>query len=308
MQNTNLILVVGATGALGGEISRQLIQAGKHIRTLVRPSADRNKRAALSALGAELASGDLKHPDSLVPLCAGVHTVVSTASSTLSRQPGDSIKSVDEDGQLALVEAAVAANVRHFVFVSVPEVETGYSLLRAKRRVEMAIRESPMSWTILRPTNFIEAWLSPQLGFDPLHGRARVLGSGEKTVSWISLHDVARFTVAATDGGRLTNRTIDLGGPEALSYHQVLAIFRELGGPPVEIEHVPERILEAQLMDAKTPLDEAFAAIMLGTARGLCVEPDEALSLLPGKLANVREYAIRMLKEHNLEPKEDPSL
>ncbi len=297
MENGHRTLVVGATGLLGTEITRQLSQNQDKIRALVRSSADPTKREKFTALGTETVEGDLKDRSSLQHACTNVKTVVSTATSTLSRQAGDSFESVDRDGHFALIEAAEAAGARHFVFVSVPEIDSDYTLLRIKRQVEERMKESPMSWTILRPLNFMEAWLSPLLGFDPVHGQARVLGSGDKPVSWISLHDVARFAVAATQDRRLVNSTLDLGGPEALSYHQVLAIYEDLGCPPAHIEYVPEEALEAQLKEAKTPLEEAFAAIMLGTARGLTVSPDAALEILPGKLSTVREHATQMIKD-----------
>lgn len=296
MQNTNRNLIVGATGFLGGEIVRQLRQAGRAVRVLVRPSAEPAKRKLLADMETEVAEGDLKDKASLERLCAGVQTVISTASSTLSRQPGDTLQSVDRDGHLALIDAAEAAGARHFVFISVPDVESGYALLRIKREIEARLKNSRMSWSILRPVNFMEAWLSPLLGFDPAQGSARVLGTGDQPVSWVSLHDVARFAVAAAEGDRLVNFTLNLGGPEALSYHQVLEIYRKLGCPAAQVQYVPEEALEAQVRDAQTPLDEAYAAIMLATARGLVVAPDEALKILPGKLTTVREHASHMLE------------
>ncbi len=101
------VLVVGATGLVGLEICRRLQETDHSVRALVRATAEAAKRAELDTLGVEMVEGDLKDPASLDRACAGVHAIISTASSTLSRQGGDSIKSVDQDGQLALVDAAV---------------------------------------------------------------------------------------------------------------------------------------------------------------------------------------------------------
>jgi nucleoside-diphosphate-sugar epimerase len=76
------------------------------------------KVKALKLLGCELASGDLKDPPQIQKACQGASTLVSTASSTLSRQPGDSIETVDLHGQISLVDAAKTAGVRRFVYVS----------------------------------------------------------------------------------------------------------------------------------------------------------------------------------------------
>ena len=76
------------------------------MRALTRPTADANKRAALVALGVETVTGDLKDAASLARACDGIEAVISTASATLSRQEGDSIETVDRQGQLALIDAA----------------------------------------------------------------------------------------------------------------------------------------------------------------------------------------------------------
>lgn len=111
-------LVVGATGLLGIEICRRLVDAGKPVRALVRPTSNPARLEELRGLGVSLVEGDLKDPSSLEAACRGMKAVLSTASSTLSRQPGDSIRSVDRDGQLSLVDAAESAGVKQFVFIS----------------------------------------------------------------------------------------------------------------------------------------------------------------------------------------------
>jgi NADH dehydrogenase len=110
--------VVGATGVLGGEICRQLRQAGKAVRALTRPTADPLKVEQLKRLGATLVQGDLKDRASLDAACRGADAVITTASTTFSRQAGDSIRTVDQEGQQRLVDAAKAAGVSRFVYVS----------------------------------------------------------------------------------------------------------------------------------------------------------------------------------------------
>jgi len=88
-------LVVGASGMLGTEICRKLAEEGKQVRALVRGSTDPAKRDKLKTVGANLAYGDLKDPSTLETACLGVSAVISTASSTFSRQAGDTIETVD---------------------------------------------------------------------------------------------------------------------------------------------------------------------------------------------------------------------
>src|ERR1019366_7885990 len=101
-----MILVVGATGLVGSEVCERLVRRGEQVRALVRETSSKEKIEALRSWGVELCAGDLKDPQSIVAACRGVNAVISPASSTLSRQPGDSIESVDAAGQLNLVNAA----------------------------------------------------------------------------------------------------------------------------------------------------------------------------------------------------------
>ena len=147
-------LVVGATGILGGEICRGLIAEGRSVRALVRSSSAPDKVAALEAAGVTTVVGDMKHPTSLAAACAGVDTVISTASSTLSRAEGDDIETVDRHGHFHLVDAAKEAGASRFIFVSFPPDDSSFPLQDAKRAVEAAIVGSGLPYTILHPTHF----------------------------------------------------------------------------------------------------------------------------------------------------------
>ncbi len=81
-----MILVIGATGLLGGEICRRLAAAKMLIRAMVRATSSPSRVEQLTALGATLARGDLKDRASLDAACRGVETVITTASTTLSRR------------------------------------------------------------------------------------------------------------------------------------------------------------------------------------------------------------------------------
>jgi NADH dehydrogenase len=302
MARAEKTLVVGATGLLGTQVVGLLREAGRQVRAVVRTSADRAKRMELEKLGAEIVAADLKDGASLREACRGVTSVVSTASATQSRQDGDSIESVDRDGQLALVDAAEQERVEHFVFVSFAPLTPDFALQRAKRGVEARLRAGSMSFTVLQPVDFCDIWLSPALGFDPVHGRARILGTGTAPVSWIAARDVARFAAAAVYIDRLAGKVLPLGGPEALSPLQVIRLFEELGAPKVALEHVPDSALEDALAGAKSSLEEAFAALMLSTARGQPIDPRPAQELLPGRFATVREYAEAQLKNGAVTP------
>jgi len=294
-QFDDMNLIVGATGLVGGEICRRLAAQHHPVRALVRPTGDASRIEELRASGAELATGDLKDAASIKAACAGAQTVLSTASSTLSRQPGDTIDGVDRLGQLQLIAAAKAAGVKHFVYVSFSPFAEDFALQRAKREVEQALISSGMRYTILRPAFFMEIWLSPALGFDVAARRARIYGTGEKPISWISFPNVAEFAVRSLDTPGAQNATFTLGGPEALTPIQVVRIFEELAGAPFTIEYVMEAVLKAAKTSSRRALDEAFAALSLGYAQGEVIDMREVLELMPVRLVSVREYATWLL-------------
>ena len=289
-------LVIGATGLLGGEICRQLRQAGKPVRALTRATADPVKVEQLKRSGATLVQGDLKDRVSLDAACRGVATVITTASTTFSRQAGDSIQTVDLEGQVRLVDAAKAAGVSRFVYVSYShQINVDCPLTTAKRSVEAHLQRSGMTYTILAPSVFMEVWLSPALGFDPAKARARIYGSGRNPISWISLGDVARFAALSVDQPSARNATIESGGPAALSPLEVVRIFEQVGGRAFRVEHVDEKTLRDQRATATDPLQQSFAALMLAYAQGDAIDMTQTLRTFPLKLLSVSDYARRTL-------------
>jgi NADH dehydrogenase len=271
-----MVLIVGATGMLGSEICRRLAARGDPVRALVRRTSNPERVALLTRLGVELVHGDLKDSSSLREACRGVDTVVSTASSTIARQEGDSIQTVDRQGQLDLLEAAEAAGVQRFVLISFPGFDIPFPLQDAKRAVEDRLRRSRMVQVILQPTCFMEVWLSPMLGFDLANARAQVLGDGKNAVSWISFLDVAAFATAAVHAPDTASGTFRLGGPEALSPLDVVRQGEQLLGKPMAVQHVPEVALRAQLDSATDPLQQSMAGLMLYCARGDVIDSGAA--------------------------------
>jgi NADH dehydrogenase len=289
-------LLVGATGLLGSEICQRLAAAGRQVRALVRPTSDAGKRAALQAMGVELVEGDLKDPASLARACAGMQAVISTASSTLSRQGGDSIETVDHQGQLALVDAARQAGVDRFVFVSFREnPQIQFPLTVAKRAVEQAIKSSGMAYTILQASYFMEVWLTPALGFDAASGKVRVYGDGNQPISWISYKDVARAAAATIIDGVGRDMLVELGGPQALSPREVVRMFEAAGAGEIATESVPVAALEAQLNAATDSLQQSFAGLMLQYAAGDSIDIATSSRVFPLQMTSVRDFITAQL-------------
>jgi uncharacterized protein YbjT (DUF2867 family) len=286
-------LVVGGTGDLGGEICRRAADRGRPVRALVRSGSDPVRVEQLRGLGTEIVVGDLRDRESLVNACRGAQTVVTSATAIFRPE---SLDEVDAGGQLTLLDVARQAGVERFTYVSLSGGMDGdYPLLHAKRSVEKRLNESGMGYTIVRPSYFMDSWLSPLVGFDVANAKAQVYGDGAASISWITLGDVAEFVVRVLDSSVAENRTIELGGPEALSPLEVVRIFEGVGGRGFDIQYVSEDALHTQLVAATDPKQQSLFGLMLAYAGGDQIDMRKTLAEFPGPLTSVQEYAHQVL-------------
>jgi uncharacterized protein YbjT (DUF2867 family) len=289
-----MTLVVGATGSLGTEICQRLASAGRPFRAMVRRTSDQAKKDVLKQLGGELVEADLKDRASLDRACQGATAVISTPTAILSQQSGDTFDTVDLHGQMGLIDAARAAKVGRYVFVSVSGnlLKHGDNpLFAAKQAVENHLKESGLTYTILRPTFFMEIWLSPHLGFDFANAKATIYGSGQNKISYISLPNVADFAVESLSNPAAGNAVLELGGPEALTQLEVVQTFEEIAGRTLEKQFVPEEALQARKSAANNPVERTFADITLAAARGDKIDMSETFKEFQVRPKSVREYA-----------------
>lgn len=289
-----MILVVGSTGQLGREICHQLATHGLLTRALVRASSDAARVESLHQEGAAIAVGDLGDRASLEAACRGIDTVICTASSMpFSYQPGaNDIQSVDLDGVKRLVDAARTAGVRHFITTSFSgNLEIASPLRDAKRQVEHHLRMSGITYTILRPSYFMEVWFSPAVGFDVAARRATIYGAGDRRISWISLKDVARLAVECVNRPAAHHATLELGGPDPLTPLEVVTIFESIVQQRFAITHVLDSTLHLRYAGATDPMQRSLIALMMGVVRGDWIPMAGLLRQIPVRLTSVQEFA-----------------
>jgi uncharacterized protein YbjT (DUF2867 family) len=223
-----MILVVGSTGMLGSMITQRLLANGAGVRVMTRSGSS-------DAFGVEAVQGDLKDRASLDAACRGVTTVVTTANSA-QRGGEDNVESVDLGGNLALIDAARQAGVKQFVFVSAASVDEAspVPLFAAKARAERHLRESGMEWTILAPHVFMDVWFPMIIGAALAAGQpVPLVGGGQRRHSFIAMDDVSAFAAAAVDHPAAFRQRLVLGGPEALSWMEILDEAAAITGTPI---------------------------------------------------------------------------
>ncbi len=293
-----MILVVGATGMVGSEVCERLAAKGKKVGALVRPSADAAKVKKLEVFGVELLPGDLREPETLVAACRRAEQVIVTASSMpFTYESGvNDIQTTDLRGLRSLIAAAKLAGVKHFVYTSFSSnMNIACPLQRAKRTIEHELKQSGMTYTVLRPSFFMEAWLSPITGFDPVNAKAAIYGTGSKPVSYISYHDVAAFAVQSLAVPAAKNATLELGGPQAVSQLEAVDIFEHASHRRFDVHFVPEPVLAEQQAASTDPMQQSFPALMRCLAHGDPIKMHATRKAFPIHLTSVKEYAASLL-------------
>lgn len=284
-----MFLVCGATGELGGRIVRGLRAEGSEVRALVRPRSDTH---SLQDLNLEFAEGDFRDAASLGSAVAGVTTVISTVTvigRALGGEKGADFKAVDTAGHGELIAAAEAAGVQRFLFVSATrmrrEPTASTPLGAAKVATEDRLLASALRPIIVRPDQYQEIWLSPVSQFDWPARKVVIFGRGETPARYVATDDVAQAVVRLALAGD-PPKTIEFGGPDALTPNQAVDIFERALGEPIRRRHVPR------------------AAIRLG-ATGLRRWRPALASVMGGALASDLHPATwddRPLRELGIEP------
>lgn len=262
-----MILVAGATGSLGGRIARVVSAQGMPVRALARPTSD---AAPLHSAGIPVALGDVKDPTSLARACDGVDVVITTVSA--SKRNDDSIENVDMLGNQNLIDAAAAAGVRHFIFVStIAASENGpLPLFRAKAAAEKHLRASAMTHTILSSNGFMDVWFPMMVELPAFSGQPITLvGESRRRHSFVAEQDVAAFAAAAIGNAAAHNATIVIGGPEAVTLRDVVRAYEEAAGrefpvrsvaPGEPIPGLPEPVwgiaAALETFDSPIPMDD----------------------------------------------------
>ncbi|MDZ8224398.1 SDR family oxidoreductase [Nostoc sp. ChiVER01] len=235
------LLIVGATGTLGRQVARRAIDEGYKVRCLVRSS---KKAAFLKEWGAELVPGNLRYPDTLAEALEGVTQVIDASTS----RPTDSlsIKQVDWDGKVALIQAAKAAGVERFIFFSIldadkyPEVP----LMEIKRCTELFLAESGLNYTILRLAGFMQGLIG-QYGIPILESQPVWVTGNSSPIAYMDTQDIAKFAIRALSVPETQNQTFPVVGTRAWSAEEIINLCERLSGKDARVTRMPITLLRA---------------------------------------------------------------
>ena len=234
------LLVIGGTGTLGRQIVLQALMKGYPVRCLVR-----NFRRAnfLKEWGAELVYGDLTIPETIPPCLQGITAIIDASTSRPSDV--DTLKAVDWNGKLMLINSAKAANIKRFIFWSTQNLEqfSTIPLMEMKKGIEIKLKESKIPYTIFRLTGFYQG-LIEQYAI-PILENLPIWVTNEKTIiSYIDTQDIAKFCLRALQIPDTINKTFSLSGPKGWISSEIIELCESLIGQNAKVNQIPVFILK----------------------------------------------------------------
>ena len=225
------ILVAGATGNLGGRITRALHEQGAHVRALVRHSTAPDKLERLKELGVETVTVDMRSASAVIPACTGISCVISALQGA---------RDVIVEAQTVLLDAAIKAHVPRFIpsdysidFTKFPAGENRNLDLR--REFHKRLDKASISASTIYNGAFAEL-LTGQMPLI-LFKLRRVLywGNPDQRMDFTTIDDTAAFTArAALDPS--TPRFLRIAGDQ-LSARELTSVVSEVTGRKFRLFH-----------------------------------------------------------------------
>ena len=245
------ILVAGSTGYLGSHIVQELMTRQADFQAIGR-SIEKFKRLGLPL--SQMIEAQVTDPDSLVGICDGIDTVISTVGITRQKD-GLTYMDVDYQANKNLLDEAIKSGVRKFVYVSVLRGEdlTHLKICEAKERFVQELQASGLEYCIIRPSGFF----SDMSAFYDMaqSGRIYLFGDGTTRVNPIHGADLARVCVDAISQ---LEQVIEVGGREILTHQDIAEIAFDVVHKRPKITYIPDWLRRLMLR---------LAAIFMGKAQ-----------------------------------------
>jgi uncharacterized protein YbjT (DUF2867 family) len=234
------LLIIGGTGTLGRQIVLQALTKGYKVRCLVR---NFRKASFLKDWGVELVYGDLTKPETIPPCLKGITAIIDASTSRPDEL--DSLKKVDWDGKLYLIEAAKAAKIRRFIFFSAQNAEQfdNIPLMKLKSGVEAKLKQSQIPYTIFRLTGFYQG-LIEQYAI-PILENLPIWVTNENTyISYMDTQDIAKFCLRSLQIPKTINQIFFLSGSKGWVSSEIINLCEQLAGQQAKVQKIPLILLK----------------------------------------------------------------
>jgi uncharacterized protein YbjT (DUF2867 family) len=239
------ILIIGGTGTLGRQVTRELIDAGFEVSCLIN---NISRAKFLGEWGARLYFGDLRKPETFPRALKGCTTVIDI-STRLPEEDYGTLMEVDLIGKIALIKAAQVANVKGYVFFSIKDnnLFQGVPLMRLKTKVERTLQESRIPYMIIRLSGFYQGLIN-QYAIPILEKQTIFTTDDSKNNAYINSQDVAKIltkSLAYTFNSQnlKLGQIITINGPKAWNSGKIIKLCEELAGQKAELKYTSIGIL-----------------------------------------------------------------
>jgi hypothetical protein len=234
------LLIIGGTGTLGRQIVLQALTKGYQVRCLVR---NFRKANFLKEWGVELVYGDLAKPETIPPCLKGISAIIDASTSRPTEL--DSLKNVDWEGKLYLIEAAEAANIQRFIFFSAQNVEQfkNIPLMKLKYGIECKLKNSTIPYTIFRLPGFYQG-LIEQYAIPILENLPIWVTTENIYVSYMDTQDIAKFCLRSLQLPKTINETFFLSGLKGWVSTEIINLCEQLAGQSAKVQKVSSFILK----------------------------------------------------------------
>ena len=229
------LLIIGGTGTLGRQIVLQALTKGYQVRCMVR---NFRKANFLKEWGVELVYGDLTRPETLPPCFKGITAVIDASTSRPDEL--ESLRKVDWDGKLCLIEAAKVAKIKRFIFFSAQNVEQfdNIPLMKLKYGIEKKLENSTLPYTVFRLTGFYQG-LIEQYAI-PILENLPIWVTNENTyIAYMDTQDIAKFSLRALQIPQTVNQTFVLSGLKGWVSSEIITLCEQLAGQKARVQRVP---------------------------------------------------------------------
>lgn len=251
-----IVLVTGATGFVGRAVAKALSSTDATVRCLVRTPGN---ESVLSGQNLDIHYGNVSDQAALRSALYDVDVVIHLVA-VIRQSKKATFESVNRRGTENVVAAAVEAGVKQFIYISaIGAVDNPvYGYLHSKWQAEQAVITSGLPYTIIRPSiqfgegdEFINslAGLVRALPFVPIFGPRR------SRYQPVAVGDVARCIAASVDNEDLKGKVIEIGGPDQLSYSDMIDIILDTYQIRKLKLHIPMPVVRlfVRLMEALLP-------------------------------------------------------